>query len=422
VKPAIRLCSANSISRLVSGVPAPQVSYLTADLGSPRVVTNQDGAVIKRTDWMAFGEEVEFNKRTSGLGYDEVAETRKGYTGYEKDEESGLDFAQARYYNPKHGRFISVDPLTASANVRNPQTFNRYSYVVNSPYKFTDPLGLISRDTGANGGFAWCSTCETRDGPGGFLEEDSAGPADSGPTQDSTTNDATGLHGTTPNESAAQPSAAPPASPPVASQQNAESEIVGETAEESSSSIDDEKPWLGRKVIVLYGQPGTVSNVGQNFQRAAQTIAADIVTLGGEVVGSPREISSVSALQNVLEEAGRLGVTDIFIFTHGQSDAILLGDGAVDSSNSVTKSSISELRKRSSSLEAIHHYACNTASGSNSIAQQLANRLDVTVVASPVGMGFSNDSTKRPKPGQFPSTGPTYMVPESKRMVILGPQ
>ncbi|MBK8147634.1 MAG: RHS repeat-associated core domain-containing protein [Acidobacteria bacterium] len=133
--------------------PAAQVSYLTADhLGSPRVVTNQNGEVIKRTDWMAFGEEVEFNKRTSGLGYDEVPETRKGYTGYEKDEESGLDFAQARYYNPKHGRFTSVDPLTASANVKNPQTFNRYSYVLNSPYKFTDPLGLIPGFVNNSGG------------------------------------------------------------------------------------------------------------------------------------------------------------------------------------------------------------------------------------------------------------------------------
>jgi YD repeat-containing protein len=50
--------------------PAPQVSYLTADhLGSPRVITNQNGAVIKRSDWMAFGEEVEFNKRPGNVGY-----------------------------------------------------------------------------------------------------------------------------------------------------------------------------------------------------------------------------------------------------------------------------------------------------------------------------------------------------------------
>ena len=131
----------------------PQVSYLTSDhLGSPRVITNQLGAVTTRKDYMAFGEETYTTQRTTPLGYDNQSETRKGYTGYEKDDESGLDFAQARYYNSKHGRFTSVDPLMASANVKDPQTFNRYSYAMNSPYKFTDPLGLISSSTGANGG------------------------------------------------------------------------------------------------------------------------------------------------------------------------------------------------------------------------------------------------------------------------------
>ncbi|MBK8811945.1 MAG: RHS repeat-associated core domain-containing protein [Acidobacteria bacterium] len=163
--------------------PAAQVSYLTADhLGSPRVVTNQNGEVIRRTDWMAFGEEVEFNKRTSGLGYDEVPETRKGYTGYEKDEESGLDFAQARYYNPKHGRFTSVDPLTASANVKNPQTFNRYSYVLNSPYKFTDPLGLIPGFVNNSGG-SYCSAAASNCDFGGHL--DGSWFDESAPTPDS---------------------------------------------------------------------------------------------------------------------------------------------------------------------------------------------------------------------------------------------
>jgi RHS repeat-associated protein len=60
----------------------------------------------------------------------------------------GQAFAQARYYNTKHGRFTSVDPLTASANVKDPQTFNRYSYVLNSPYKFSDPLGLLPESAG----------------------------------------------------------------------------------------------------------------------------------------------------------------------------------------------------------------------------------------------------------------------------------
>jgi RHS repeat-associated protein len=124
----------------------PRLSYLTFDhLGSPRIATDERGRVISRHDYMAFGEEIMAGtaNRLSSHGYGQADDIRKQYTGYERDVESGLDYAQARYYNPAHGRFTSVDPLTASASIRNPQTFNRYSYALNSPYKFTDPLGLI---------------------------------------------------------------------------------------------------------------------------------------------------------------------------------------------------------------------------------------------------------------------------------------
>jgi RHS repeat-associated protein len=134
-------------STTVAPVQDAKISYLTTDhLGSPRIITDAIGAVISRKDFTAFGEEVTSTQRvggTSGNGYD-PPNVRQDYTGYQKDEESGLEFAQARYYNTGHGRFTSVDPLTASATIRNPQTFNRYSYALNSPYKFVDPLGLQS--------------------------------------------------------------------------------------------------------------------------------------------------------------------------------------------------------------------------------------------------------------------------------------
>jgi RHS repeat-associated protein len=63
-------------------------------------------------------------------------------TAYERDTESDLDFAEARYYNPAHGRFTAVDPLMASASPTNPQTWNRYIYVGNNPLNITDPTGL----------------------------------------------------------------------------------------------------------------------------------------------------------------------------------------------------------------------------------------------------------------------------------------
>ncbi|HMQ05501.1 MAG TPA: RHS repeat-associated core domain-containing protein [Pyrinomonadaceae bacterium] len=139
----------------IEGVETAQVSYLTQDhLGSPRVVTDKNGGVLSRKDYSAFGEELVADEHRSESEEYGGGEVRKGYTGYEKDSESGLEFAQARYYNTIHGRFTSVDPLTASASIRNPQTFNRYSYVLNSPYKFTDALGLIPSTTGACG--SWC--------------------------------------------------------------------------------------------------------------------------------------------------------------------------------------------------------------------------------------------------------------------------
>jgi RHS repeat-associated protein len=125
------------------------VSYLTTDaLGSPRIVTDATGNVISRHDYMPFGEEVMAGTggRMTTQGYAGNDGVKQQFTGYERDGESGLDYAQARYFSSKHGRFTSVDPLTASASMKNPQTFNRYSYVGNSPYKFTDPLGLRERD------------------------------------------------------------------------------------------------------------------------------------------------------------------------------------------------------------------------------------------------------------------------------------
>lgn len=68
---------------------------------------------------------------------------RQKFTGYQKDKETGLDFAEARMYENRLGRFTAVDPLLASGKSSNPQTFNRYIYVGNNPLFWVDPSGLI---------------------------------------------------------------------------------------------------------------------------------------------------------------------------------------------------------------------------------------------------------------------------------------
>lgn len=81
------------------------------------------------------------------------------FTGRERDAETGLDFFQARYYAGAQGRFTSpdefnggpVDPFTGQqiqppgplpySDIADPQSLNKYAYVLNNPLRYTDPNG-----------------------------------------------------------------------------------------------------------------------------------------------------------------------------------------------------------------------------------------------------------------------------------------
>ena len=124
----------------------PTTSYTATDqLGSPRVITDSNGNVVSRRDFMPFGEEAISNtgERPTSLKYGTADGVRQKFTGYQKDEETSLDFAEARMYENRHGRFTAVDPLLASGKSVNPQTFNRYVYTGNNPILRYDPSGLI---------------------------------------------------------------------------------------------------------------------------------------------------------------------------------------------------------------------------------------------------------------------------------------
>jgi RHS repeat-associated protein len=58
----------------------------------------------------------------------------------ERDNETGLDYFNARYFGSTQGRFTSPDPL--GGHTEDPQTLNRYTYVRNNPAVLTDPTGL----------------------------------------------------------------------------------------------------------------------------------------------------------------------------------------------------------------------------------------------------------------------------------------
>jgi len=64
------------------------------------------------------------------------------FTGYFRDAETGLDYADQRYHQPGMGRFMTPDPDAGSAHPEIPSSWSRYSYVGGDPINFSDPSGL----------------------------------------------------------------------------------------------------------------------------------------------------------------------------------------------------------------------------------------------------------------------------------------
>lgn len=72
------------------------------------------------------------------------------YAGEMQDEETGLYYLRARYYDPVVGRFISRD--TYEGQISNPLSLNLYTYVVNNPLIYVDPTGNIHQRGAGSGG------------------------------------------------------------------------------------------------------------------------------------------------------------------------------------------------------------------------------------------------------------------------------
>ncbi|PYS98626.1 MAG: hypothetical protein DMF63_15225 [Acidobacteria bacterium] len=129
-------------STVVASSNDAKVAYLTSDhLGSPRINTDANGTITARHDYLPFGEEAVSSLRTNALGF--AGDTvRKQFCGYERDNETDLDFVEARMYVSSHGRFSSPDPsLIKKDRLIDPQRLNRYVYVRDNPLKYKDVTG-----------------------------------------------------------------------------------------------------------------------------------------------------------------------------------------------------------------------------------------------------------------------------------------
>ncbi|WP_413612832.1 RHS repeat-associated core domain-containing protein [Bdellovibrio sp. HCB-110] len=103
-------------------------------LGSIRELTKSDGTSIQKYRYSSYGvttQELQENRPDKKL-----IENRYAYTGRELEDETGLYYYRARYYDPELGRFISEDPVQLKGG-----DLNYYAYVSNNPIILTDPTG-----------------------------------------------------------------------------------------------------------------------------------------------------------------------------------------------------------------------------------------------------------------------------------------
>ena len=120
-----------------------------------RLVSPED-RLGSKGKYFAFGEE-----RTNVSPVNPPNDQEK-FATYTRDSATGLDYANQRYYSSIIGRFTRPDPFGSSANPRNPQSWNRYSYASNDPANSFDPDGLDDTGSGYedwNQGGEGCDAC-----------------------------------------------------------------------------------------------------------------------------------------------------------------------------------------------------------------------------------------------------------------------
>jgi len=108
--------------------------------GSVLGLSTATGAWKEKLDYDAWGK----RRTTDGASTPDTLDGQaddKGYTGHEMLDQLDLVHMNGRVYDPKIARFLSADPIIQDPE--HGQSYNRYSYVWNSPTNLTDPTGMV---------------------------------------------------------------------------------------------------------------------------------------------------------------------------------------------------------------------------------------------------------------------------------------
>ncbi len=106
-------------------------------IGTERMRTNSTGAIASSYVSLPWGDGYTATVLQSGGDQDSLH-----FGQLDHDAESSTEHAQFRQYSSIQGRWMSPDPYGGSYDMTNPQSMNRYAYVLNSPLSGVDPSGL----------------------------------------------------------------------------------------------------------------------------------------------------------------------------------------------------------------------------------------------------------------------------------------
>jgi RHS repeat-associated protein len=163
----------------------PQKGYVPLTGGSMAVYNSSGLAYYRHSDWIGSSRLASTPTRSIyfdgayapfGEGYAETGTADLSFTGMNQDTVSNLyDFPDREY--GIQGRWPSPDPAgMGSVDPRNPQSWNRYAYVLNNPLGFMDPTGECAAGSNQNQ--------NTQYGPcGAYGYQDGSGACAEGPGQ-----------------------------------------------------------------------------------------------------------------------------------------------------------------------------------------------------------------------------------------------
>ncbi|MBS4051171.1 MAG: RHS domain-containing protein, partial [Methylomonas sp.] len=102
--------------------------YHNNPLGAPLQTTDRLGQISWSAQLDPFGKATPINPAIS---------QNLRFPGQYYDQETGLHYNMARYYDPGIGRYLQSDPIGLAGGI------NTYTYVYNNPLRYTDPQGLF---------------------------------------------------------------------------------------------------------------------------------------------------------------------------------------------------------------------------------------------------------------------------------------